>query len=40
MNIYLHILMEQPEVLYSAPLDQFEANLYVFDYIVKDIQFA
>ena len=27
-------------LLYSAPLDQFEANLYVFDYIVKDIQFA
>ncbi|WP_220607485.1 PsbP-related protein [Methanobrevibacter oralis] len=27
-------------LLYSAPVDQFEANLYVFDYIVKDIQFA
>ncbi len=25
-------------MLYSAPLDQFESNLYVFDYILSDIQ--
>ncbi len=25
-------------LLYSAPLDQFEENLYVFDYILSDIQ--
>lgn len=25
-------------LLYSAPLDQFEDNLYVFDYILSDIQ--
>ena len=25
-------------LLYSAPLDKFESNLYVFDYIVSDIQ--
>ena len=25
-------------LLYSAPLDQFESNLYVFDYILTDIQ--
>ena len=25
-------------LLYSAPLDQFDANLYVFDYILSDIQ--
>lgn len=25
-------------LLYSAPLDQFESNLYVFDYILSDIQ--
>lgn len=25
-------------ILYSAPLDQFEANLYVFDYILADIK--
>ena len=25
-------------LLYSAPLDQFEANLYVFDYILANIQ--
>ena len=25
-------------LLYSAPMDQFEANLYVFDYILSDIQ--
>ena len=25
-------------LLYSAPLDQFENNLYVFDYILSDIQ--
>lgn len=25
-------------MLYSAPVDQFESNLYVFDYIVSDIQ--
>ena len=25
-------------MMYSAPLDQFEANLYVFDYILSDIQ--
>lgn len=25
-------------MLYSAPLDQFESNLYVFDYILTDIQ--
>lgn len=25
-------------LLYSAPLDQFESNLYVFDYIISDIQ--
>lgn len=25
-------------LLYSAPLDQFEPNLYVFDYILSDIQ--
>ena len=25
-------------LLYSAPMDQFDANLYVFDYILSDIQ--
>lgn len=25
-------------LLYSAPLDQFESNMYVFDYILSDIQ--
>ena len=25
-------------IMYSAPLDQFESNLYVFDYIISDIQ--
>lgn len=25
-------------LLYSAPVDQFESNLYVFDYILSDIQ--
>lgn len=25
-------------LLYSAPIDQFESNLYVFDYILTDIQ--
>ena len=25
-------------ILYSAPKDQFESNLYVFDYILSDIQ--
>lgn len=25
-------------LLYSAPIDQFESNLYVFDYILSDIQ--
>lgn len=25
-------------LLYSAPLDQFESNLYVFDFILSDIQ--
>ena len=25
-------------LLYSAPVDQFDANLYVFDYILSDIQ--
>ncbi len=25
-------------LLYSAPLDKFESNLYVFDYILSDIQ--
>lgn len=25
-------------ILYSAPTDQFEANLYVFDYILSDIK--
>ncbi len=25
-------------LLYSAPIDQFDANLYVFDYILSDIQ--
>ena len=25
-------------LLYSAPTDQFDANLYVFDYILSDIQ--
>lgn len=25
-------------LLYSAPLDQFESNMYVFDYILTDIQ--
>ena len=25
-------------LLYSAPLDQFESNLYVFDYLLSDIQ--
>lgn len=25
-------------LLYSAPLDQFDSNLYVFDYILSDIQ--
>lgn len=25
-------------LLYSAPVDQFESNLYVFDYILTDIQ--
>lgn len=25
-------------LLYSAPIDQFEANLYVFEYILTDIQ--
>ncbi|WP_405293074.1 hypothetical protein [Methanobrevibacter sp.] len=25
-------------LLYSAPLDQFESNLYVFDYILSDIK--
>ena len=25
-------------LLYSAPLDKFESNLYVFDYIVSDIR--
>ena len=25
-------------LLYSAPIDQFEDNLYVFDYILSDIQ--
>lgn len=25
-------------LLYSAPMDQFESNLYVFEYILKDIQ--
>lgn len=25
-------------LLYSAPINQFESNLYVFDYILKDIQ--
>lgn len=25
-------------LLYSAPIDQFEQNLYVFDYILSDIQ--
>ena len=25
-------------MLYSAPVDQFDANLYVFDYILSDIQ--
>ena len=25
-------------LLYSAPLDQFEDNLYVFDYVLSDIQ--
>ena len=25
-------------ILYSAPVDQFESNLYVFDYILADIQ--
>ena len=25
-------------LMYSAPLDQFESNLYVFDYLLSDIQ--
>ena len=25
-------------LLYSAPINQFEQNLYVFDYILSDIQ--
>ena len=25
-------------ILYSAPIDQFESNLYVFDYILSDIK--
>ena len=25
-------------LLYSAPLDKFESNLYVFDYIISDIK--
>ena len=25
-------------MLYSAPINQFEQNLYVFDYILSDIQ--
>ena len=25
-------------LLYSAPIDQFESNLYVFDYLLSDIQ--
>ena len=25
-------------LLYSAPIDQFESNMYVFDYILSDIQ--
>lgn len=27
-------------LLYSAPLDQFEANLYVFDYMLSNIQIS
>lgn len=27
-------------IMYSAPVDQFESNLYVFDYVLSELQFA